>query len=65
MKGTNGFFKRCTALVGTIGQNVNCSIYLCRPSTCKNFLPGWDIHCHNSACAQARSAYGLQPFEDY
>ena len=65
MRGTQGFFKRCAALQGNVGRCVTCAIYSSRPSTCRNFLPGWDVLCHNDACNQARSAYGLPPFEDY
>ena len=65
MRGTAGFFKRCAALEGTIGKSVHCRIYACRPSTCRAFLPNWEIHCHNAACNLARSRYGLQPFTDY
>ena len=41
MKGTTGFFKRCAALEGIIGQGVSCAIYQERPSTGRFFLqPG-------------------------
>jgi len=65
MKGTHGFFKRCAALQGSVGRCVTCAIYSSRPSTCRNFLPGWDVHYQNDACNQARSAFGLPTFTDY
>jgi len=65
MKGTHGFFKRCAALQGSVGRCVTCAIYSSRPSTCRNFLPGWDVHYQNDACNQARSAFGLPSFTDY
>ena len=32
---------RCTALRGTPGRRVRCSIYERRPSVCRNFEPAW------------------------
>ena len=65
MKGTRGFFKRCAALDGVIGQHVSCAIYQERPSTCRAFLATWENACCNTTCDRARSSYGLQPFGEY
>ena len=65
MKGTTGFFKRCAALEGVIGQCVSCAIYQERPSTCRAFRATWENPCNNAICDRARSSYGLQPFDNY
>lgn len=56
MVGTNQKQPRCVALSGEIGQQVACTIYPQRSSSCKEVQAG------DSQCAKARSAHGLIPF---
>lgn len=46
----------CTALEGTIGENVSCRVYEDRPRMCRKFEAGSD------RCHAVRRAYGLEPF---
>ena len=55
MCGTDAAEPRCVALVGDIGQSVNCSIYDGRPSPCREFDT---VH---AACNRARQRCGLAP----
>lgn len=55
MKGTNQKQPRCIALQGEIGQQVQCSIYSVRSSSCR------EVQIGDQQCAKARSAYGLIP----
>ncbi|WP_022668622.1 YkgJ family cysteine cluster protein [Desulfospira joergensenii] len=65
MKGTQTANPRCIALQGCIGTRVRCSIYLDRPSACRNFIRSWEAGTGNYLCDRARSIYGLQPFSLY
>ena len=69
MRGTNQHQPRCVALRGRIGDQVSCSIYNLRSSTCREFgfhdedgyltiLPQ-DLE----RCNQARKAWGLEPLQ--
>ena len=55
MCGTDAAEPRCVALVGDIGQSVNCSIYDGRPSPCREF------DTEHAACNRARQRCGLAP----
>jgi uncharacterized protein len=55
MCGTDNMPRRCTALVGTIGEQVGCSIYAQRSSPCREFPEA------SEGCARARSRHGLKP----
>jgi uncharacterized protein len=46
----------CTALEGTIGQEVSCRVYDDRPRMCRKFEAGSD------RCHAVRRAYGIEPF---
>lgn len=59
MQGTNRKTPRCTALEGNIGQSVSCSIYLNRPSACREFDMSGEHDTPNEACDRARAHYGL------
>jgi len=61
MQGTNSRSPRCKALQGEIGQAVFCSIYLNRPSPCREFEQSGDNGLHNEACERARAGYNLPP----
>jgi len=51
--GTNSATPRCTALQGTIGRSVRCTVYDQRPSPCRELPPGDD------KCLRARQRHGL------
>jgi Fe-S-cluster containining protein len=53
MLGTDASPPRCTALVGEVGQSVQCTIYDGRPSPCREF----DVE--HAACHRARQRCGL------
>lgn len=55
MKGTEKSPVKCIALTGEVGQEVSCSIYNLRSSTCREFEAG------TSDCDRARAMYGLPP----
>ena len=65
MKGTNQKYPRCIALKGEIGQNVQCSIYGKRSSSCEDFGVHWqDGVAHINRydlirCNQARANFGM------
>jgi Fe-S-cluster containining protein len=65
MRGTERINKRCAALEGRVGQQVNCAIYDRRPSCCHGFRGAWEKDVVNPDCNRARATYGLQPFECY
>lgn len=46
----------CTALDGTIGEEVSCRVYENRPRMCRSFEAGSD------RCHAVRRAYGIEPF---
>jgi Fe-S-cluster containining protein len=54
---------RCVALDGTIGTAVSCSIYVRRPSPCREFQASWVNGVRNELCDRARAAHGLPPLE--
>ncbi|WP_188567164.1 YkgJ family cysteine cluster protein [Undibacterium terreum] len=55
MAGTNSNNPRCNALQGTVGKEVNCTLYAHRPSPCREVQVGDD------KCTQARARHGLKP----
>ncbi|MBD8452895.1 YkgJ family cysteine cluster protein [Serratia rubidaea] len=61
MQGTNSKSPRCTALDGEIGRAVSCSIYLNRPTPCREFDASGENGLRNEACDRARERYGLPP----
>lgn len=58
MNGTERRPVRCTALTGRCGEQVACSIYEQRSSTCREFEMGTD------RCNAARLAHGLPALDD-
>lgn len=52
---------KCTALQGTIGDFVACSIYSNRPTPCRNFKASFEDGTHHERCDQARAKHGLRP----
>ncbi|MFO6297792.1 YkgJ family cysteine cluster protein [Rahnella selenatireducens] len=63
MKGTNSKTPRCVALEGEVGQSVSCSVYLNRPTPCREFDQSGLNGVANQACDRARARYGLPPLE--
>ncbi len=66
MKGTWSNHPRCIALAGTIGEQVHCTIYRQRSSTCQQLAAG------SEGCLRARQRWGLpaiadeeQPYPDF
>lgn len=53
MRGTNQREPRCAALHGEIGGPTRCSVYLDRPSPCRELQAGDD------KCQRARARYGM------
>lgn len=52
---------RCVCLSGKVGEQVSCTIYADRSSTCREFLfDGEDGH-RNPRCNEARARHGLAP----
>lgn len=65
MKGTNQkHYNRCVALEGKIGESVGCSIYLKRPTPCREFRESYEDGRKNPKCDEARAAYGLPPLKN-
>ncbi|CEI52477.1 Ferredoxin [Acinetobacter bereziniae] len=58
MQGTNQKQPRCIALDGVVGQQVSCTIYEQRSSSCKEVQAG------DAQCAKARQAHNLIPLID-
>lgn len=59
MRGTSGPQPRCLALLGFVGNKVSCSIYLRRPSVCRDFCASWENGQPHQRCDQARAAWSL------
>ncbi|MBT9266122.1 YkgJ family cysteine cluster protein [Pseudomonas sp. MG-9] len=63
MNGTDCKSPRCTALVGEVGSNVQCSIYEQRSSPCREFEASWENGEQNVDCDAARARFGLPPLD--
>ncbi|KRW62216.1 YkgJ family cysteine cluster protein [Pseudomonas sp. TTU2014-080ASC] len=61
MIGTDAKPSRCTALMGTVGDGVRCTLYEHRSSPCREFEASWVDGVHNPRCDDARRAHGLPP----
>jgi len=61
MNGTDLANPRCNALLGSLGESVQCSIYDQRPGPCRNFKASLEDGTPNSRCDQARMKNGLNP----
>jgi uncharacterized protein len=60
MRGTNQPDPCCQALVGVIGQDIQCSIYTHRPEPCRTFRPSFEDGFKHDRCDQARSGKGMR-----
>lgn len=65
MNGTSTSAPRCCALQGEIGQQVSCSIYPLRSSTCKDYEVFLSDGRLNPRCNSARQKNGLVPLDVY
>ncbi|GAA5481162.1 YkgJ family cysteine cluster protein [Haloferula sargassicola] len=63
MLGTLSCPARCTALSGTLGEAVFCTIHPARSTPCRDFAASWENGIHNPDCDRARAAHGLPPLE--
>ena len=63
MRGTDSRSPRCVALRGTVGVQVACAIYDCRPSPCRAFARDAASGHGDMACGDARRLHGLPPLE--
>jgi Fe-S-cluster containining protein len=63
MKGTDQPHPWCTALQGSVGVRVWCSIYERRPSVCHEVLPSGQDGMANLWCDRARAIWGLPPLK--
>ncbi|MDP9707401.1 UNVERIFIED_ORG: Fe-S-cluster containining protein [Rahnella aquatilis] len=63
MQGTNSKTPRCVALEGEVGHAVSCSVYLNRPTPCREFDQSGLNGIGNAACDRARAKYGLPPLD--
>lgn len=61
MTGTVSKPVRCSALAGTVGEAVGCTIYAERPSPCRELQPSWMDGTVSEPCDRARRAHGLPP----
>ncbi|MCP5161254.1 MAG: YkgJ family cysteine cluster protein [Hahellaceae bacterium] len=61
MKGTESRPSRCVALIGSVGEQVRCSIYDLRSTTCREFQPSGYGGLHNPDCDRARASWGMPP----
>ena len=59
MTGTNKASPRCDKLAGEIGEDVRCTMYEQRSSSCREFDASWENGVHNSRCDDARAKHGL------
>jgi uncharacterized protein len=64
MKGTNRSNPRCSALIGEIGRQVGCAIYLRRPQICRDLHASWSAGLQDEKCDKARMALGLVPLQE-
>ncbi len=63
MIGTDRKPARCTALMGSVGEGVRCTMYDSRSSSCQDFHASWAFGERNLECDAARAAHGLAPLE--
>ena len=63
MIGTDRKPARCTALLGSVGVGVRCTMYENRSTSCQEFYASWEEGVHNPHCDAARAAHGLAPLD--
>ena len=65
MVGTNQSNPRCEKLAGDIGDDVRCTMYEQRSSSCRDFDASWENGVHNPRCDDARAKHGLPPLAPF
>lgn len=63
MKGSNDVPRRCSALAGTPGSAVLCTIYEHRPTPCREFPVYFEDGTPNPKCDELRATIGLGPLQ--
>ena len=53
--------ERCIGLVGQIGEQVHCQVYLHRPSPCRELQAAYEHGLPSPQCERARLRHGLPP----
>ena len=61
MRGTEAHPPRCVALIGRVGERVECGIYASRPGPCREFAPFAALGRGDAACTDARRRHGMPP----
>lgn len=64
MRGTELGRKPCVALEGKVGQEVSCTIYPQRSSTCRDFPFRLESGELNPRCNALRAHFGLPPLQE-
>jgi Fe-S-cluster containining protein len=59
MRGTELAPIRCVALQGSVGIQTHCSIYVSRPSPCRELGAAWEQGQPSVQCDRARAVHGL------
>lgn len=65
MIGTSQPNPRCEKLAGDIGDDVRCTMYEQRSSSCRDFDASWENGVHNPRCDDARAKHGLPPLTPF
>lgn len=64
MKGTGDkHHPKCAGLRGRIGVDASCSIYLGRPTPCREFAASYADGRRQPRCDEARAKHGLRPLQ--
>lgn len=63
MRGTETKTPRCVKLTGDVGKDASCSLYIDRPSPCREFPASYEngLGEKEERCDKARIAHGLKP----
>jgi Fe-S-cluster containining protein len=61
LRGTDQREPHCAQLLGTVGREVRCAIYLQRPSPCRELRAAWEDGAASEQCDRARARFGLRP----
>ena len=61
MRGTDEPDIRCIALRGKVGEQTHCTIYVQRPSPCRDLKASYENGEHSQQCDRAREIHGMLP----
>lgn len=59
MNGTDQDLPYCAELIGNIGVDAICGIYVNRPGACRKFAPSFENGFQHTDCDRARTSKGL------